>query len=168
MSQLIPEQWLSAQAESFAKLFGITSLCCDALERLTALNLEAMRSGLAETQEAMSRVGAARSLPEVLSLPSLFAPVGLAQALSYSRQYCQILSELQQDAVRPQSVDAARQTPLANSVVGSLPARPQAPCEVPALPVVSSAAAAPAAAKAGVERPTKRAHESTTPPMQSE
>jgi hypothetical protein len=116
----------------------------------------------------MSRVGAARSLPEVLSLPSLFAPVGLAQALSYSRQYCQILSELQQVAVPPQSVDPARQTPLANSVVGSHPARPQAPCEVPALPVVSSAAAPPAAAKAGMERATKRAHESTTPPMHSE
>ncbi|MDR6207915.1 TIGR01841 family phasin [Paraburkholderia graminis] len=167
MTQLIPEQWLSAQAESFGRLFGITRSGCDAFERLTALNLEAMRFGVAETQQAMSRMGAAHSLPEVLSLPTLLAPVGLAQALSYSRQYCKILSELQQDVVPPQSVDAARQTPLANSVIGSLAARSLASCEVPARSAVSLAGAAPAAAEAGIERKKKRPHEIATPPIQS-
>lgn len=62
MTQLIPEQWLRAEIEGVDKLFGITTRCCDAFERLTALNLQAIRFGLAESKEAMVRKCAADNL----------------------------------------------------------------------------------------------------------
>jgi hypothetical protein len=36
MAQIIPEQWLGIERSGFDQLFGVTSRCCDAFERLTA------------------------------------------------------------------------------------------------------------------------------------
>lgn len=95
MAQLIPDRWLSAESEAFGTLFGVTGRCFEAFERLTALNLLAMRFGLAETHETFARMCAAADLPEVLALPALLAPVGAAQALSYNRQLFEVMSDLQ-------------------------------------------------------------------------
>lgn len=95
MAQVIPDRWLSAESEAFDKLFGLTSRCFETVERLTALNLQAIRFGLAETQEVLARTAAADNLPEVLALPVLLAPAGAAQALSYGRQFFEMVSDLQ-------------------------------------------------------------------------
>jgi hypothetical protein len=50
MAQTIPAEWLGMERSAFDQLFGITSLCCDAFERLTALNLQAILFGLVATQ----------------------------------------------------------------------------------------------------------------------
>ncbi|KAA1003502.1 phasin family protein [Paraburkholderia panacisoli] len=145
-AQIIPEQWLDMESNGFDRLFDITSRCCDASERLTALNLQAFRFGLAETQEARARTCVANNLPEMLCLPTLLAPVGFAQALSCRRQCFEIMSALQRDAAPQQPVGAARQWHLADNLPGGLATQSLMPCDVRTEPAMSSASAVPAAA----------------------
>lgn len=157
MTQIIPEQWLDIERSGFDQLFGITSRCCDAFERLTALNLQAIRFNLAETQESLARTCVADNLPEMLCLPTLLAPAGFAQALSYSRQLVEIMSDLQRDSTPPQSAGEIRQRHVADKLLGSLAARSLVPCEV-------LADIAPAA----IERKKDRAGKEGTQPMHTE
>lgn len=120
MAQIIPGQWFNMESAGFEQLCGMTTRSLEAFGRLTALNLEAIRFGLAETQEAIARTCAASNLPEMLSLPTLLAPAGAAQALSYSRQFCEILSDLNPDFAVP-PVDAHRQRHAADSAATRSP-----------------------------------------------
>lgn len=61
---------------------------------MTVLNLQVIRIGLAETQEAIARTNAADNPPELLALPLLLVPEGAAQALSYGRQFFETMSGL--------------------------------------------------------------------------
>lgn len=97
MTELIPTQWLKMESNDFDKLFDVTTCCFDVFERLAALNLQAFRFGLAEIQETFARTAVANNLPELLCLPTLLAPAVFAQALSYNRQFFNILSDLQRE-----------------------------------------------------------------------
>ena len=151
MAQVIPGQWLSMESNGFDKLFGITTGYFDAFERLTALNLQAIRFGLAETQEALARTCVADNLPEVLCVPTLLAPARFVQTLSYSRQFLAIVSNLQRDSAPPQRVGAGRQPHFADSLHGSLSTQSLVPCDVPAGPAMPPALAAGHAARATME-----------------
>jgi phasin family protein len=165
MAQIIPGQWLNMESAGFDNLFGVTTRSFEAFERLTALNLEAIRFGLAETQEAMARTCAADNLPEMLCLPTLLAPVGVAQALSYSRQFFEILSDLQRDAAPP-AFGAGRQRHPADSLVGGLATQSLVPAEVVGEPQTS---AAPAVAGAdAAENEKTSAHKKPIQPMHTE
>ncbi|MFM0055307.1 TIGR01841 family phasin [Paraburkholderia phytofirmans] len=171
MAQLIPKQWLGMEINSFDQLFGITSRCCYAFERLTALNLQAVRFGLAESQEALARTCAADNLPEILSLPTLLAPAAFAQALSYSRQFFQIMSSLDRDSTPPPAVDTVRQRHLADSLIGSLASQSLVPHDVLAEPAICSTSPASAAENAAVatNKPGKRGvGNGTIQPMHTE
>jgi phasin family protein len=168
MTQLIPEQWLSMESGGFDKLFGITTGCCDAFERLTALNLQAIRFGLAETQEAIARTCVANNLPEMLSLPILLAPVGFAQTQSYCRQFFEIMSDLQQDSAPQQPVCAAPEPHFADNLLGSLATQSLVPCDVPAKPAMPAALAAGHAATATTELKKRRPARKTIQPMHTE
>ncbi|MBB5462407.1 TIGR01841 family phasin [Paraburkholderia sp. Cpub6] len=167
MTQLIPDRWLSAESEGFEKLFGITSQCFEAFERLTALNLQAIRFGLAENQEALARTSAAHNLPEFLSLPVLLAPVGAAQALSYSRQFFEIMSNLQCGVAPRQPANAVPRRQLADSLVGNLTGS-LVPCDVPGGPATSPASAAGHAAVGVSERVENPADKTAILPMHTE
>ncbi|MFL9913727.1 TIGR01841 family phasin [Paraburkholderia sp. RL17-337-BIB-A] len=169
MAQIIPEQWLNMESDGSDKLFGITTGCFDAFERLTALNLQAIRFGLAKAQEALARTCVADNLPEVLCLPTLLAPAGFAQALSYSRQFLAIVSYLQRDSAPPQRVGAGRQPHFADSLLGSLATRSLV-CDVPAEPAMppTPAAGHVATATATTEREKKRPEKKTIQPMHTE
>lgn len=95
MAHLVPEQWLSAEAHSFERFFNLTSQYLENLERLTALNVQALRFCLAESQEILARALAAENLPEMLLLPTLAAPVCAAQFQSYGRQFFGLATALQ-------------------------------------------------------------------------
>jgi phasin family protein len=168
MTQLIPEQWLSMESSGFDKLFAITTRCCDAFERLIALNLQAIRFGLAETQEAIARTCVANNLPEMLCLPTLLAPVGFAQTQSYGRQFFEIMSDLQRDSAPPQPVCAVRQPYFADNLLGSLATQSLVPCDVPARPAMPPAPVAGHAATATAECETGRPDKKTIQPMHTE
>ncbi len=168
MTQLIPEQWLSMESSGFDKLLGITTRCCDAFERLTALNLQAIRFGLAETQEALARTCVANNLPEMLSLPVLLAPVGSAQTQSYCRQFFGIMSDLQWDWALQQPVCAVRQAHFMDNPLGGLATQPRVPCDVPATPAMPPAPAAAHGATATTEFEKRQPGKKTIQPMHTE
>ncbi|WP_454825683.1 phasin family protein [Paraburkholderia xenovorans] len=153
MAQIISGQWFNAESAGFGQLCGITTRSMEAFERLTALNLQAIRFGIAETQEVVARACAAGNLPEILCLPTLLAPAGAAQALSYSRQFFEILSDLQPDFAVP-PVGAVRQRHAAGSVVTQS--------------AVPAGAAASSATSTTTEREKKSADRKAIQPMHTE
>jgi phasin family protein len=168
MAQVISDRWLSAKSEAFDKLFGLTSRCFETVERLTALNLQAIRFGQAETQEALARTCAAVNLPEVLALPVLLAPVGAAQALLYSRQFFEIVSHLQRGFAPGQAASTVRRRRLADSLVGREAAGSLVPCDVRGEPVTSAASDSGHAAHRAAERVESRADKAAILPMHTE
>lgn len=163
MAQIIPGQWFNVESAGFDQLCGITTRSLQAFERLAALNLQAFRFGLAETQEAVARTCAADSLPEMLCLPTLLAPVGAAQALSYSRQFFEILSALQPDFVASPA-GAVRQRHAADSVA----AWSLVPIGKPSEPAPSTVPAVAKSATASTERGNKSADRKAIQPMHTE
>lgn len=168
MTQLVPEQWLSMESSGFDKLFAITTQWCDAFERLAALNLQAIRFGFAETQEAIARTCVANNLPEMLSLPTLLAPVGFAQTQSYCRQFFEIMSGPQRDSAPQQPVCAARQPRFADNLPGSLATQSLVPCDVPAKQAMPRAPAAGHPATATPKCEKRRSDKKTIQPMHTE
>jgi phasin family protein len=168
MTQLIPEQWLSMESSGFDKLFAVTTRSCEAFERLTALNLQAIRFGLAETQEALARTCVANNLPEMLCLPTLLAPVGFAQTQSYGRQFFEIMCDLQRDLAPQQPVCVVRQPYFGDSLLGSLATQSRVPCDVPARPATAPAPAAGHAATVPTEGKKGRPDKKTIQPMHTE
>ncbi len=120
MTNLVPRQWLTAETVGFDRLFALTIKSIEAFERLVALNLQAARFGLAESQEILTRTLAAENLPELLSLPALLSPVGGAQALSYSRQFYEIISDMRREYIQPEQDRSKGQPHLAAGLLGSL------------------------------------------------
>ncbi|ANB77857.1 phasin (plasmid) [Paraburkholderia phytofirmans OLGA172] len=168
MTQLIPEQWLSMESSGFDKLFAITTRSCDAFERLTALNLQAIRFGLAETQEALARTCVANNLPEMLCLPTLLTPVEFAQTQSYCRQFFEIMCDLQRDSASQRPGCAARQPHFSEDLLGSLATQSRVPCDVPAKPAMPLAPAAGHAATVTTEGKKGRPDKKTIQPMRTE
>jgi phasin family protein len=119
MAHLIPEQWLSAETSGFEHFLGFTSQYFETLERLTALNLQAVRVGLAESQEHMARTLAAGNLPEMLSLPALLAPASAAHVLSYSRQFFEIMSAMRHHATSRHAASSTLQPRLREGLPGT-------------------------------------------------
>ena len=119
MAHFIPEQWLSAETSGFEYFFDFTSQWFGILERLTALNLQAVRVGLAESQEHMARTLAADNLPEMLSLPALLAPATAAHILSYSRHFFEIMSDMQHPATSRHAASPIRQPRLREGLPGT-------------------------------------------------
>jgi phasin family protein len=150
MAQPIPAQWFSMESNGFDRLFGITNRCCDVFERLTALNLKAIQVGLAETQEVLAQTDVASNLPEMLCLPTLLAPVRLAQALSYSRQFFEIVSDLQGDLSSQQMAGRAQQRALGDRLFDSVSSRSLVPGDAPVERAMSSTSTARASEKPSI------------------
>ncbi|SCU90021.1 PHA-granule associated protein 4 [Cupriavidus necator] len=90
MESLSPEQFAAAQRASLDAMSGLASKALEGFEKLLALNLETMKSALAETQEGAQKALAAKDLSELLALQiELLQPVP-AKALAYRRQLYEI------------------------------------------------------------------------------
>ncbi|ASV99053.1 phasin [Paraburkholderia aromaticivorans] len=167
MAQIIPGQWLDMESAGFDNLFSVTTRSFEAFERLAALNLQALRFGLAETQEAMARACTAGNLPEVFCLPTLLAPVGVAQALSYSRQFFEILSDFQR-AAAPPVAGAGRQRHCADSLTGSPAMLSPVPVDVTAEPAMSATPAVAGEAASTTQHEKKPLDGKAIQPMHTE
>ncbi|WP_454728105.1 MULTISPECIES: phasin family protein [Cupriavidus] len=95
MSPLPPEQIAAAQKANIAILFGLTNKAFEGFEKLLELNLQLVKSTLAEAQEHTQKAFSVNDQQELLALPaSLMQPIG-EKVLSYSRQLYEIASATQ-------------------------------------------------------------------------
>ncbi|GAB7541947.1 phasin family protein [Cupriavidus sp. 8B] len=95
MNPLPPEQIAAFEQANLAILFGLANQAFAGFERLVALNLEVMKSTLAETRELAQKSLAVKDQQELLALQaSLMQPIG-ENVLSYCRQLYDIGSATQ-------------------------------------------------------------------------
>lgn len=95
MSTPIPHPLAAEQDERINTLFSVVNRSLAAFEKLTALNVQAIRFGLAENQELLGKALAANNVQELLALPALMAPAVAGQALLYGKQLSEIVAAMQ-------------------------------------------------------------------------
>lgn len=76
MSLLTPEQIAAAQKANIESLFGLTTKAFEGVEKLIELNLQVVKSTLAESQENVQRALSVKDAQELLALQaSLTQPI---------------------------------------------------------------------------------------------
>ena len=68
MTLLTPEQFAAAQKANFETLFGLTNKAFEGVEKLVELNLQVVKSTLAESQENAQRALSVKDAQELLAL----------------------------------------------------------------------------------------------------
>jgi phasin family protein len=88
------EQFVAASKASVDTLFGLTGHAFQGAEQLAALNLQTIKTLLAESQESSQAALLAKSLAELMELQSAALKAAPQKALAYGRQLQEILTTL--------------------------------------------------------------------------
>ena len=100
MTLLTPEQFAAAQKANLETLFGLTSKAFEGVEKLVELNIQVVKSTIAESQENAQRALSVKDAQELLALQaSLTQPVA-EKVLSYGRHLYEIASATQAEFAR--------------------------------------------------------------------
>jgi len=97
---LTPEQFAGANKAQFDTLFGLTNKAFEGFQKVLALNLQVVKSTLAESQENAQRVLSVKDAQELLALQASLAQPVAEKAQSYSRQLYEIASATQAELAR--------------------------------------------------------------------
>lgn len=90
-----PEQIAAAQKANIESLFGLTTKAFEGVEKLIELNLQVVKSTLAESQENVQRALSVKDAQELLALQaSLTQPIA-EKVLAYGRHVYEIASATQ-------------------------------------------------------------------------
>jgi phasin family protein len=100
MTLLTPEQIAAANKAQFDTLFGLTNKAFEGMEKLLELNLQVVKSTLAESQENAQRVLSVKDAQELLALQANLAQPVAEKALSYGRHLYEIASSTQAEFAR--------------------------------------------------------------------
>ena len=99
MALLSPEQ-VAAQKANVDAFFGVAGKIFEGVEKLVALNLQAVRATLAETQENMAKASGTTEPPQWFSLQAGFTGPFAEKSLSYGRQVFDIASTTQAEVTQ--------------------------------------------------------------------
>jgi len=100
MTMFTPEQFAAANKAQFDTLFGLTNKAFEGFEKLLELNLQVVKSTLAESQENAQRVLSVKDAQELLALQADLAQPVAEKALSYGRHLYEIASSTQAEFAR--------------------------------------------------------------------
>jgi len=100
MTMFTPEQFAAANKAQFDTLFGLTNKAFEGFEKLLELNLQVVKSTLAESQENAQRVLSVKDAQELLALQANLAQSVAEKALSYGRHLYEIASSTQAEFAR--------------------------------------------------------------------
>ncbi|RQR53989.1 phasin family protein [Burkholderia sp. Bp9126] len=95
MSLLTPEQIAAAQKANLESLFGLTTKAFEGVEKLIELNLQVVKSTLAESQENAQRLLSVKDAQELIALQTSLAQPVAEKVLSYGRHVYEIASATQ-------------------------------------------------------------------------
>jgi phasin family protein len=98
MSTVFPQQLFSAQSVQIQHLFGTFQAAFDGIEKLTTLNLQVVKTSLAENQVIVEKALATRSPQEFVELSTSVAKATAEKASLYGKQVKEILSNMQSEA----------------------------------------------------------------------
>jgi phasin family protein len=97
---LTPEQVAATQQANLATLFGLTSKVVEGVEKLAELNLQVIKSTLAETQENTLKALSVKEPHEWLALQATLTAPTAEKVQSYSRHLFEIVSATQAEFAR--------------------------------------------------------------------
>src|ERR1700687_2195554 len=100
MTLFTPEQFAAANKAQFDILFGLTNKAFGGFEKLIELNLQVVKSTLAESQENAQRALSVKDAQELLALQASLAQPVAEKALSYGRHLYEIASSTQAEFAR--------------------------------------------------------------------
>jgi len=95
MSSHAPEQLVAAQKTSVETTFVILNKAFDGIEKLVELNVQAVKSTLAENQEILAKALSAKEPHELFSQQTSQARLAIEKAQSYWRHVYEIISGTQ-------------------------------------------------------------------------
>ena len=117
MTLLTPEQFAAAQKANFETLFGLTTKAFEGVEKLVELNLQVVKSTLAESQENAQRALSVKDAQELLALQASLAQPVAEKALSYGRHVYEIVSATQGEFARVAEAQFEEQNRKVQSLV---------------------------------------------------
>ncbi|CAB3770959.1 phasin family protein [Paraburkholderia solisilvae] len=158
MTLLTPEQFAAAQKANLDTLFGLTNKAFEGIEKLVELNLQVVKSTLAEGQENAQRALSVKDAQELLALQaSLTQPVA-EKVLSYSRHLYEIASATQAEFTRVAEVQYEEHNRKVQALVENAAKNAPAGSET-AVAVIKSAITAANTTYETVHKATKQAVE---------
>jgi phasin family protein len=95
MSLLTPEQIAAAQKANLETLFGLTTKAFEGVEKLVELNLQVIKSTLAESHDNAQKVFSVKDAQELLQLQASLSQPVAEKVLSYGRHLYEIASATQ-------------------------------------------------------------------------
>lgn len=158
MTLLTPEQFAAAQKANFETLFGLTTKAFEGVEKLVELNLQVVKSTLAESQENAQRALSVKDAQELLALQASFAQPVAEKALSYGRHVYEIVSATQGEFTRVAEAQFEEQNRKVQALVENVAKNAPAGSET-AVAVMKSAITAANTTYETVHKATKQAVE---------
>ncbi|WP_345810936.1 phasin family protein [Paraburkholderia sp. PREW-6R] len=158
MTLLTPEQFAAAQKANFDTLFSLTTKAFEGVEKLVELNLQVVKSTLAESQENAQRALSVKDAQELLALQASLAQPVAEKALSYGRHVYEIVSATQGEFTRVAEAQFEEQNRKVQSLVENVARNAPAGSET-AVAVMKSAITAANTTYETVHKATKQAVE---------
>jgi phasin family protein len=158
MTLLTPEQFAAAQKANFETLFSITNKAFEGIEKLVELNLQVVKSSIAESQENAQRALSVKDAQEFLALQANFAQPMAEKALSYGRHIYEIASATHAEFTRLAEAQYEEQNRKVQTLVDNITKNAPAGSET-AVAVMKSAITAANTTFETVQKATKQAVE---------
>ncbi|TAL95539.1 MAG: phasin family protein [Paraburkholderia sp.] len=158
MTLLTPEQFAAAQKANLETLFGLTAKAFEGVEKLVELNLQVVKSTLAESQENAQRALSVKDAQELLALQANLAQPIAEKALSYGRHVYEIASATQAEFARVAEAQYEEQNRKVQSLVENVAKNAPAGSET-AVAVIKSAITAANTTYETVHKAAKQAVE---------
>ena len=158
MTLLTPEQFAAAQKANFEALFGLTNKAFEGIEKLVELNLQVVKSTIAESQENAQRALSVKDAQEFVSLQASFAQPVAEKVLSYGRHLYEIASATQAEFARVAEAQYEEQNRRVQALVENVAKNAPAGSET-AVAVMKSAITAANTTYETVHKATKQAVE---------
>lgn len=153
-----PEQVAAAQKANLETLFGLTTKAFEGMEKLVELNMQVVKTTLAENVEHAKRTLTARDAQELVALQvSLIQPVA-EKAVAYSRHVYEIAADTQSEFTRVAEAQLAESSRNVQSLVDNFAKNAPAGSES-TVAIVKSAISAANNAYESVQKATKQAVE---------
>ncbi|CAB3747389.1 phasin family protein [Paraburkholderia humisilvae] len=158
MTLLTPEQFAAAQKANLETLFGLTNKAFEGIEKLVELNLQVVKSTLAEGQENAQRALSVKDAQELLALQASFTQPVAEKVLSYGRHLYEIASATQAEFTRVAEAQYEEQNRKVQALVENVAKNAPAGSET-AVAVIKSAITAANTTYETVHKATKQAVE---------
>ncbi|CAD6534216.1 phasin family protein [Paraburkholderia sabiae] len=158
MTLLTPEQFAAAQKANLETLFGLTSKAFEGVEKLVELNLQVVKSTIAESQENAQRALSVKDAQELLALQAGLTQPVAEKVLSYGRHLYEIASATQAEFARVAEAQYEEQNRKVQALVENVAKNAPAGSET-AVAVIKSAITAANTTYETVHKATKQAVE---------